>query len=117
MANKYMCIRQCYCKNEKGQWNLYEVGQTEWRDKDPGKHWSLVPTGEPVTAVDLMRAKCRELGIDVDPKWEVSRLQREYDHRIKQNYAEQDKRVMQGTVAEPDARVRNVAPEEIKKRK
>ena len=116
MATKYMCIRQCYQANDKGQWTLFDVGQTAWYDKDPGKHWSPVPAGEPATAQEILRTRCKEIGITVDSKWDVPRLQREYDYKVQQMYDEQNKQIMASTVAEPDARVSNRV-EEPKKRK
>lgn len=116
MADKYMCIRDCYRKNPSRQWRLYLVGETDWWDEDPGKHWSKVPSGDRVTPQDMLRQRCVEIGIEVDKQWDVPRLQREYDVQIKRRLQEQDKHVMAGTVAEPDARVSSRV-EEPKKRK
>lgn len=117
MPTKYICIRECYQKNEKGQFRLFKPGETAWREVHPGRHWSELPPGEPLTAVEALGKMCEEIGIKVDKKWDLGRLQREFDQRQIQLHAEQDKTVMKDKVGSVDNRVVNSPTETYKKGK
>lgn len=108
---KYVCIRDCYQPNENGKSKLFHAGDVTWREKDPGRHWSKMPVGEPMSAVQALGKMCTEIGIKVEKEWDIGRLQREYDQRMLAIHAEQDKTVMGKSMRETDARVTNAPPD------
>lgn len=108
-TKKFICIKQCYRRNPQGKWKLYEVNESEWFDADIDKphvnHWVEAPIGQPASAYDVLKLMCTEIGIHVEDKWDITRLQREYDHKKMQMMMEQDKTVMASTVPQADGGV------------
>ena len=108
-TKKYICTRTCYRRNPSNLFRLYELGETEWFDPDldapSPNHWKAMEVGEPLTALEALRMMCEEVDVKVDKDWDLSRLQREYDHKKDLLRKEQDKSVMSRTVAQPDADV------------
>ena len=115
MATKYICLKECFQKDGQGNWKLFSPGETDWREVDPGKHWSKIGP-EPKNATEVWADKCASVGIVVDPKWEIDRLAREYEHRLRQMHDENSKKAMAGTVPQSDGRV-FVKDEPAQKRK